>query len=255
MAHGLGLILQPELLDFGRDVHHVHALACQYQPEPLSLGPQTGAGFQYRQNVLFPVHLTHEQNQRIISQVPSAGYLRHILRRRGAERCSVGHYLNFPFKAVFPQNVRCAFSHSPDLIAAVIEINHQFDPGLGDGFGLRCLQKIVIVFRMERGNQRQLAQMRQPQRFGTGHERAVRVHDIQRNHANPLTVMSVQHRLADFVLFHARKASAHKFNQLKREASLISRIVHRRHNRDLMSHPAQCLRISQRYPAHTVHDR
>ena len=237
------------------DSVHVHALPCQQQTENLPLLLQFGAGFQHRQNILFPVHLAHEQDHRIIPQREPAGDFLHVRRTDGAHRCTVGHHLNLAFIAVALQHVRGVAPDGPHLVAAVVEIHDEFGQHPGHGLGLRGLQEIVVVFGMKSSHQRKLANRGQAQGLGPCVERTVGMHNIQLHHPDPLAVMGVEHRLAEAVLFQPGHGGSHKVQQLIRKPAPGARVIHRRDHCDLVPHGRQGFRIGLHHTAHPVNHR
>ena len=241
MAQQFRPVLNIQVVDLLLDRALVDALPCQQQPERHACHLHLGAGLQHGQDVFLPVHLAHKQDQWIFAQVPPAVDLLHVPRVHGSHGRAVGHHLDLAFIAVFAQHVRRVLSHGPDFVAAVIETHDQLYAHLGNGLRLSGFEKIVIILGMEGRHQRQLSHRGKTERFRAGGEGTVRVDNIQVDHPDPLPVVGVQHRFADFVLFHAGHAAGYIFHQLVRKSTLETRVVHRGDYRHLMSHLAKRL--------------
>ena len=93
------------------------------------------------------------------------------------------------------------------------------------------------------------------QRLRSRGKGTVSMDQVQFDHPDTAAVMSIQHSLADLVLFHAGHTAPDIFHQLERKTALETCIIHRGHHSNLVSQFAKRFRISLDHAAHAVHNR
>ena len=139
-------------------------------------------GGQHAAEVFLPVDLPHEQqHRRVVRQTEPGRRAVALCLRRRPRIGAVFHHLNLAGVAVAAQHVAGRAVDRPHGVALLVKPDDLAGQLARQRRGAGDFQKIVVIFGMERPDQRNPAAAGEVQRGVTGGKRAVRVRQLKRN--------------------------------------------------------------------------